>query len=107
MSTTHPRQAQPKALQCTKLQDAAASNSAAASPKAPTSLTELHALSTEQRHQFIVDQLGNLLDTTPMGSPTYWALLSALGAARLSLDKAKRDREETERLETLAGGAAA
>ena len=49
----------------------------AASPKAPTSLTELYALSTEQRHQFTVTQLRALLNTTPMESLTYWALLSA------------------------------
>ena len=78
----------------------------AASPKAPTSMAELHALSAEQRHQFIVDQISALLDTTPMEAPTYWALLSALGAARLSLDEAKRDREEIERLEALVRGAA-
>ena len=78
----------------------------AASPKAPTSMAELHALSAEQRHQFIVDQISALLDTTPMEAPAYWALLSALSTANLALHEAKRDREKIERLEALAGDAA-
>ena len=78
----------------------------AASPKAPTSIDELLALSSEQRHQLVVDQLRNLLSTTPMESPAYWALLSALSTANLALHEAKRDREETERLEALVRGAA-